>query len=72
MAAERAGTNIVGHVHDPHQGPIVTLADKRQPPADALYDREAGATARELAACIEDINDVVAEIREQLSEHLGA
>lgn len=66
--AERQGTNIVGHSHShSHDGEIHSLADKPQPPASELYDRDAGAAARGIAEAIEEILEIVAELRETLS-----
>jgi hypothetical protein len=62
--AERQGSKVLEYETPPGGGgEIKTLSDKRQPKANALYDREAGKAARGLAEVIEEINDIVAEIR---------
>ena len=71
-AADRQGTNVLGHVppssssssSSSSSGEIRCLADKPQPPADALYDRDAGQAARAIAACIDEIRDIEMELRE--------
>ena len=66
-AADRQGTNVLGHVvssSSSSSSEIRCLADKPQPPADALYDRDAGQAARAIAACIDEIRDIEMELRE--------
>lgn len=63
--ADRRGTNVL-HTHAHHLEDVpTTLAEKRQPPYDQVYEREAAKYAREIAELIETINDCLDELREK-------
>ena len=66
--SERQGSNILHpHMHG-HDSVPQTLADKRIPPFDQVYNRNAGEAARAIAQCIDDINECVDELRDMTGQ----
>jgi hypothetical protein len=67
--AEREGTNVLHpHTHS-HADVPETLADKRIPPFDEVYNKNAGEAARTIASCVAEINECVEELREMAGEY---
>lgn len=62
--ADREGTSILHHHHHHHHAVPSTLAEKRMPRANEVYDAKASAEAKAIAAAVEEINDAIEELRE--------